>query len=51
MLSRSGPDHEPTYEVEVKVADRGAAVAAGSSKRDAERNAAALLLESLTGTP
>ena len=51
VLSRSGPDHEPTYEVEVKVADRGAAVAAGSSKRDAERNAAALLLESLTGTP
>lgn len=50
VRSRSGPDHEPTYEVEVKVADRGAAVAAGSSKRDAERNAAALLLKSLTGT-
>ena len=49
VVRRSGPDHEPTYEVEVRVADRGAAVAASSSKRDAERNAAALLLDSLTG--
>ena len=50
VQNRSGPDHEPTYEVEVSVLDRGAAVAVGSSKRDAERNAAALLLKSLTGT-
>ncbi|KCZ54941.1 hypothetical protein HY29_01675 [Hyphomonas beringensis] len=49
VLSRSGPDHQPTYEVEASVTDRGSAVAAGSSKRDAERNAAALLLKSLTG--
>ncbi len=50
VLSRSGPDHQPTYEVRVSVEERGAAVAAGSSKRDAERNAAALLLKSLVGT-
>ena len=49
VLSRSGPDHQPTYEVQAKVEEKGSAVAAGSSKRDAERNAAALLLKSLTG--
>lgn len=49
VLSRSGPDHQPTYEVKVSVTGRGEAVAAGSSKRDAERNAAALLMKSLAG--
>jgi len=48
VLNRSGPDHAPTYEIQVRVDNRGSAVAVGSSKRDAARNAAALLLKSLT---
>ncbi|MEZ5952775.1 MAG: ribonuclease III [Hyphomonas sp.] len=51
VLSRSGPDHEPMYEIEASVSGRGAAVATGPSKREAERSAAALLLKSLAGTP
>jgi ribonuclease-3 len=51
VMNRFGPDHEPVYEIEVQVPPHGAAKASGSSKRDAERNAAALLLNSLTGTP
>ncbi|MCA8901770.1 MAG: ribonuclease III [Hyphomonas sp.] len=50
VLSRAGPDHEPVYEIEARVSGRGAAVATGSSKRDAERSAAALLLQTLAGT-
>ena len=50
VVSRSGPDHAPVYEIEVQVAPHGEATATGSSKRDAERNAAALLLNTLTGT-
>ncbi len=49
VLSRSGPDHEPIYEIEAKVEGRGSAVATGPSKREAERSAAALLLQSLAG--
>nr|WP_321359025.1 ribonuclease III [uncultured Hyphomonas sp.] len=49
VLSRSGPDHEPVYEIEAKVEGRGSAVATGASKREAERSAAALLLQSLAG--
>ena len=49
--SAPGPDHQPVYEIEVQVPPHGAAKASGTSKRDAERNAAALLLNSLTGTP
>ena len=49
VLSRSGPDHEPIYEIEVRVEGRGSAVATGTSKREAERSAAALLLTSLAG--
>ena len=51
VVDRSGPDHQPVYEIEVQVPPHGAAKASGTSKRDAERNAAALLLNSLTGTP
>ena len=49
VLSRAGPDHEPVYEIEAKVEGRGSAVATGPSKREAERSAAALLLQSLAG--
>ena len=49
VVSRAGPDHAPVYEVKVSVETRGEAVATGSSKRDAERAAASLLLQSLGG--
>lgn len=49
VISRSGPDHAPVYEVEVRL-ETGKATATGSSKREAERQAAALMLRSLTGT-
>ena len=42
---RSGPDHAPVFVVEVRVAGAGAAKGEGGSKRDAERAAAASLLE------
>lgn len=47
VLARTGPDHAPVYEVEVRVAENGAASASGTSKRDAERHAAAALLKTL----
>lgn len=49
VTARSGPDHAPEYEVEVRVAQNGAAAASGPSKRDAERHAAARMLEQLKG--
>ena len=49
IMGRSGPDHAPVYEVEVRLT-AGNAAATGSSKREAERHAAALMLRTLTGT-
>ena len=49
ITGRSGPDHAPVYEVEVRLT-AGNAAATGSSKREAERHAAALMLRTLTGT-
>ena len=49
ITRRSGPDHAPVYEVEVRL-PAGKAAATGSSKREAERHAAALMLTTLTGT-
>ncbi|MFN7054172.1 ribonuclease III [Hyphomonas sp.] len=49
VTGRSGPDHAPVYEVEVRL-QPGAARASGPSKRDAEREAAARMLRELTGT-
>ena len=46
-VSRSGPDHEPVFEVEVSVAGHDPAVAQGASKRVAEKAAAAQLLKGL----
>jgi ribonuclease III len=51
VTSRSGPDHAPVYEVEVRVAENGVAAATGPSKRDAERHAAARMLQQLKGIP
>lgn len=48
VTGRSGPDHAPVYEVEVRL-PAGAAAATGPSKREAERHAAALMLRTLTG--
>lgn len=45
VASRSGPDHAPSFVVEVVVDSVGAAQGAGGSKRDAERAAARALLE------
>jgi ribonuclease-3 len=50
VIGRSGPDHAPEYEVEVRIAQNGTAAASGPSKRDAERLAAARMLEQLKGT-
>lgn len=49
VKNRSGPDHAPVYEVEVRIAPHGQAAATGASKRDAERQAAARMLEQLRG--
>ncbi|MFN7164863.1 MAG: ribonuclease III [Hyphomonas sp.] len=49
VTGRSGPDHAPEYEVEVRIAQNGTAAASGPSKRDAERHAAARMLEQLKG--
>lgn len=49
VTGRSGPDHAPEYEVEVRIAQNGTAAATGPSKRDAERQAAARMLEQLKG--
>ena len=46
-VSRRGPDHEPVFEVEVSVTGHEPAAAKGSSKRVAEKRAAAQLLKGL----
>ncbi len=51
VTGRSGPDHAPVYEVEVCVAEFGSARASGPSKREAEQEAAARLLETVPGEP
>jgi len=45
VKDRSGPDHRPVFIINVAVDDIGNAEAAGTSKKDAERTAAKLLLE------
>ncbi len=44
VLSKTGPEHEPCFEVEVSVPDVGSAVAKGSSKKEAMVLAAKELL-------
>ena len=46
-VARRGPDHDPIFTVEVSVEDRPAARGSGRSKRLAEQEAAARLLEAL----
>ena len=46
-ISRSGPDHQPEFTVEVSIQDQEAARAVGPSKRAAEQDAAAAMLTRL----
>jgi ribonuclease-3 len=48
-VGRSGPPHEPLFTIEVSVTGHEPAVAAGRSKRAAERAAAEALLERVLG--
>ena len=47
LAERSGPQHAPTFVVEVEIKGVGAASAEGASKQEAETAAAAKLLEQL----
>lgn len=47
VISRTGADHSPVFEVEVRVEGEGSAKACAPSKRSAEKAAAALLLEKI----
>lgn len=46
-VSRSGPDHRPLFEIRVSIKGHPPASATGSSKRIAERQAAAALMDAL----
>ncbi len=50
VLDRSGPDHEPLFKVVVTVEGLAPAAAEGRSRREAEKAAAAALLERETGS-
>lgn len=50
VTGRTGPDHDPVFEVSVAVAGQETAYAKGSSKRDAERAAAVKLLTIIEST-
>ena len=45
MVSNTGPRHKPLFKVSVKLKDTNFFTAQGSSKKDAEQNAATLCLE------
>ena len=48
LVARVGPHHAPSFRVRVSLGTHGDAEAEGDSKQDAEKAAAALLLEKLT---
>ena len=48
LVKRSGPHHAPRFEVEVEIRGVGSATAEGTTKQDAETEAAARLLEQLS---
>ncbi len=48
-VGRSGPDHQPVFTIEVRLASGGTAQATAGSKRQAEQMAAQTLLGRLTG--
>lgn len=47
LVTRDGPDHAPSFTISVSVKDNGMAIASGSSRRLAEKAAAAELLATL----
>ncbi|MEG3617413.1 ribonuclease III [Magnetovibrio sp. PR-2] len=49
IVGRSGPDHAPTFTIQVSVKDSGAGEGQGASRRAAEQDAAAKLLAELEG--
>lgn len=51
LLGSEGPDHAKTFTVEVQVAGEALASASGSSKKDAEQNAARHALDALEPIP
>ena len=46
LISNTGPRHKPLFKVAVKLKDTKFFTAEGSSKKDAEQNAASLCIES-----
>lgn len=48
-VAQSGPDHAPTFTVEVRIKDRKSRRGKGASKREAEQAAAAALLKAEQG--
>ncbi len=46
-IDKTGPDHEPTFTITVRVKDEGEEQAIGQSKREAEKQAATLMLSRL----
>ena len=51
LLNRSGSDHKPLFEIEVTVEGQGRASASATSKRAAEKDAAAIMLLKIEGAP
>lgn len=51
LVATTGPDHAPEFAVEVSLPGIGQAAGHGPSKRTAEQQAAAALLQRLTGEP
>lgn len=47
IVSRTGPDHAPRFEIEVRVQGYDPVLADGSSRRNAEKDAARLMLKKL----
>lgn len=48
LLQTHGPDHAKTFEVEVKMNGKSLAIATGSSKKEAEQNAARAAIQVIT---
>ena len=48
QIGKSGPDHAPVFEVELDVATLGKTKATGTSKREAQKEAASLMLRKIS---
>jgi len=47
IIDREGPDHAPVFSIQVEVLERSPVVATGSSRREAEKKAAEIMLKQL----